>query len=95
LIDSGSSHSFDSQSFLQQAAITAEPVSAIHVRVANGEMLVFNSKVMALEWWAQGYTFNTNMRVIELGAYDAILGYNWLRVQNPMVCHWELKTLDF
>jgi hypothetical protein len=51
--------------------------------------------VVALEWWAQGYTFNTNMRMIDLGAYDAILGYDWLRVHSLMVCHWELKTVEF
>jgi hypothetical protein len=32
--------------------------------------------VVALEWWAQGYIFHTNMRVIDLGSYDAILCYD-------------------
>jgi hypothetical protein len=76
LVDSGSSHSFVSYSFLQQVGITAKPTSAIQVRVANGDTLMSDSKVVALEWWAQGYTFHTNMRVIDLGSYDAILCYD-------------------
>jgi hypothetical protein len=28
-------------------------------------------------------------------AYDAVLGYDWLKTHSPMVCHWELKTLEF
>jgi hypothetical protein len=94
LVDSGSSHRFVSDSFMQQAGITAEPASAIQVRV-NGETLLSDSKVAALEWCAQGYTFHTDMSVVDMGAYDAILGYDWLRVHSPMVCHWELKTQKF
>jgi hypothetical protein len=28
-------------------------------------------------------------------AYDAILGYDWLSSHNPMMCHWDLKALEF
>jgi hypothetical protein len=35
------------------------------------------------------------MRVLEITTYDAILGYDWLKSHNPMVCHWELKTMQF
>jgi hypothetical protein len=48
-----------------------------------------------LTWWAHDHTFHTHMRVLELAAYEAILGYDWLTQHNPMVCHWELKTMDF
>jgi hypothetical protein len=27
--------------------------------------------------------------------YDDVLGYDWLKTHIPMVCHWELKTLEF
>jgi hypothetical protein len=33
--------------------------------------------------------------VLELDAYDAILGYDWLKIHNPMICHWELKHWNF
>jgi hypothetical protein len=35
------------------------------------------------------------MRVLNIGAYNAILGYDWLKSHSPMICHWELKTIEF
>jgi hypothetical protein len=35
------------------------------------------------------------MRVLELEAYDTILGYDWLKKHNPMSCHWDLKIMEF
>jgi hypothetical protein len=67
----------------------------MQVRVANGKRLASSQQVKALKWWSQGYTFSTNMRVLQLGAYDAILGYDWLKAHSPVVCHWELKTMEF
>jgi hypothetical protein len=43
----------------------------------------------------QVYTLHTDMRVLEMSAYDAILSYDWLKTHSPMICHWELKTLEF
>jgi hypothetical protein len=51
--------------------------------------------VKGLEWWAQGFTFHTTMRVLDIGDYDAILGYDWLSAHSPMVCHWDKKVLQF
>jgi hypothetical protein len=63
--------------------------------VANGEVIWSSKQVLGLEWWAQGYTFHTDMRVLPMDAYDAIQGYDWLRTHNPMVCHWDYKRLQF
>jgi hypothetical protein len=95
LVDSGSSHSFFSQPFITHTLIVAPPTNPIQVRVANGDTLMSSTSVNGLEWWAQGYTFYTDMRVLELKAYDAILGYDWLRQHSPMICHWDLKTMEF
>jgi hypothetical protein len=65
------------------------------VQVANGDILLTETKVHQLEWWCQGYTFYTDMQVLELGAYDAILGYDWLKTHSPMNCHWENHTVEF
>jgi hypothetical protein len=35
-----------------------------------------------LTWWCQGHTLKAYMKVLELGAYDAILGFDWLRTQE-------------
>jgi hypothetical protein len=95
LVDFGSSHSFVSSVFLVQTGIPSQPVAPVQVRVANGEVLSSDHQVKELEWWAQGYTFHTTMRVLEMGAYDAILGYDWLSTHDLMVCHWDRKLLYF
>jgi hypothetical protein len=95
LIDSGSSHSFVSQAFVSQTGLQPVPVVPIRVRVANGETMLSAHRMPAMEWWAQGFTFRTDMRVLEMAAYDAVLGYDWLKTHSPMVCHWEFKTLEF
>jgi hypothetical protein len=95
LVDFGSSHNFISQSFLYQTCIKPSSATPLQVKVVSGELLRSNRQVPSLEWWAQGYTFNTKMRVLELAAYDAILDYDGLKQHSPMVCHWELKTMEF
>ncbi len=46
-------------------------------------------------WWIQGHTFSSDMRVVHLGGYDAILGMDWLALWGDMSCNWALKTLKF
>jgi hypothetical protein len=43
-----------------------------------------NTQVKQLPWWMQGHTFYTDMRVLAVGAYDAVLGMNWLESHGPM-----------
>lgn len=95
LVDSGSSHSFVSQNFLQTVGIKAAPTEPKQVRLANGDLMVTNQTVSNLEWWSNGHTLSTDMKVLQLGAYDAILGYDWLKAHSPMLCDWEGKTLQF
>jgi hypothetical protein len=46
------------------------------VKVANGETLLTDQMVPQLSWWCQGHTLATDMHVLNIGAYDAILGYD-------------------
>jgi hypothetical protein len=87
LVDSGSSHSFVSSSFLLQTEIRPINVKAMQVKVANGDILTSSHQVDRLEWWAQGHTFHTTMRVLDISAYDAILGYDWVCSHSPMIYH--------
>lgn len=95
LVDSGSSHSFVSKDFLETVGLPTFPLKPKQVKLANGDTMVTNQWVPQLEWWTNGHTLCTDMRVLELGTYDAILGYDWLKEHSPMVCNWEAKTLEF
>lgn len=61
LIDSGSSHSFVSKSFVEHVGIPTIPVPAKQVKVANGELMITDQCVPHLEWWTNGYTLGHEM----------------------------------
>ena len=95
LIDSGSSNSFVSASFLNRAGLTTVPTTPKQVKLPNGQLLVSDSKVPQMEWWCQGHTLVHDMQVLDLTAYDAILGYDWLKLHSPMTCLWNQYTIEF
>lgn len=63
--------------------------------MANGQVLHTDKMVSKMEWWCRGHTLCTDMQVLDLSAYDAILGYDWLRENSPMTCHWGDHTVEF
>ncbi|XP_073353456.1 uncharacterized protein [Aegilops tauschii subsp. strangulata] len=95
LVDSGSSHSFISDSFVHRVSAHTEALPPVSVRVANGQRLHCNKIVRQLGWQVPGHTFHTDFRVLPLGAYDGVLGMDWLASHSPMNCHWKLKTIEF
>jgi hypothetical protein len=95
LVDSGSSHSFVSAAFVSQAGLETESTIPKQVRLANGDILLSDEMISQLEWWCQGHTLTMDVRVLDMGAYDAILGFDWLKLHSPMQCHWEQRTMEF
>jgi hypothetical protein len=51
--------------------------------------------VRALDWWSNGHSYRDDMKVLELGAYDAILGYDWLHNHSLMYCDWKERVVTF
>lgn len=95
LVDSGSSHSFVSAQFFQMAQLPTVPVTPRRVKLANGQSIVTDKKVLALQWYCQGHTLTTKMVVLDMNPYDAILGFDWLQKHSLMQCDWINKTLEF
>jgi hypothetical protein len=80
---------------LSRIECSVQTTSPISVKLANGKFMPCDQVVHQLSWWCQGETFTTDMRVLELGAYDAILGIDWLKQFSPMVTDWENHCLAF
>ena len=95
LVDSVSSHSFVSSAFLQNVGLSATPVVAKKVKLANGDILISDKMISGLKWWSNGHTLVTDMHVLDMPTYDAILGYDWLSSNSPMQCDWANKTIEF
>jgi len=84
LLDSGSSHSFISSSFVAMANLPTISVTPRTMKLANGQQLTTQAKVLNLEWYIQGHTLHSDMLVIGMGPYDTILGFDWLKLHSPM-----------
>lgn len=65
------------------------------MKLANGEILLTNQAISQLEWWSHGQSFATDMKVLDLGTYDAILGYDWLKSHSPINHDWVGGTMEF
>jgi hypothetical protein len=95
LVDSGSSGSFINEDMAKRLSYTATMTEPVTVRLANNQPLICDKMIPALSWWCQGETFTTSMRVLNIGAYDAILGIDWLKLHSPMSTDWDKKILAF
>lgn len=93
LIDSGSLGSLVCADFARRVGCSITAAPAARVKIADGSFMTSNQQVHQLEWWTQGTMFRTDMRVLELGGYDAILGMDWLGEHSPMVCDWKGRKL--
>lgn len=94
LVDSGSSHTFVNADFANRAGCVLSPSAPVSVKIANGQYMHCNQMVQNLTWKYQDVAFTENMRVLELGAYDAVLGMDWLDKYSPMTCQWHEKWLE-
>ena len=95
LVGSGSSHSFVNADFLSQVGIVPLPTVPLQVQTADGHTMVTDQWVPGFTWWCQGHTLKSDMKVLQLGAYDAILGFDWLQAHSPMHCDWQNRTIEF
>ena len=95
LVDSGSTHNFVSEAFVSRLGTVTESLPPVSVRVANGHRVHCDRIVRKLSWQVPGHTFHTDLRVLQLSAYDGVLGMDWLGAHSPMNCHWLEKTIAF
>uniref|UniRef100_A0ACD5UVC4 Uncharacterized protein n=1 Tax=Avena sativa TaxID=4498 RepID=A0ACD5UVC4_AVESA len=95
LIDSGSSHTFVSSTLAEKLQVNRRGIPPLHVKVANGGRMNCSQELVNCEWWTQGYQFHTDFKVLPLGSYDIILGYDWLTQHSPTKVHWSDQTMSF
>jgi hypothetical protein len=91
LVDSGSSHSFVSQSVATWLQGITSLSSTMTVQIANGTRVVCDTQLASAQWQVQGCEFSTNLKIIHLSHYDMIIGYDWLEEFSPMRLHWKDK----
>lgn len=85
LIDTGSSHSFLSQSLVKQLKLKTNICKEVSVVVADGSKLMCSQVALGVKWNMSGKSFVSNLNVIPSGGYDLILGVNWMKLVSPVV----------
>lgn len=93
LVNSGSSTSFLNQQLADKLQGVKLMRTPCRVKVADGCELCCYTRIPDCVWSLQGHEFSTEMKILSLGTYDAILGMDWLEVHSPMAVDWKKKTL--
>jgi hypothetical protein len=57
LVDSRSSHTLLNSAIASKLQVSATPIAPLSVKMANGELLSYQSEVKDFEFWIQGHTF--------------------------------------
>lgn len=94
LVDSRSSSSFVDTRIankLQTQTALSKPCT---VKVSDGRILQYTHYIPRCSWVTQGHEFSTDFKILTLGAYDAILGVDWLRKHSPMNIDWDRQHLS-
>lgn len=95
LVDSGSSTSFVNTNLARHLQGVQDLPHLSKLRVADGGELLCSSYIPNCIWYSQGQEFETEMKVLALKTYDAILGMDWLELHSTMQVDWCAKCLKF
>ena len=88
LIDSGSTHSFLNEAIATELGCILVETAPLSITVANGSNMYNNYKSVGFKWLMQGEEFTSDLRILELGECDIVLGVDWMRTVSPL-------TFDF
>jgi len=88
LIDSDNTHSFLNEVTATKLGCTLMDTTPLSVIIANGNKMYSNYKSVGFKWLMQGEEFSTDLRILELGGCDIVLGVDWMRTVSPL-------TFDF
>ena len=65
------------------------------VMIADGRVLSCSMEIPNCDWYVQGHSYKTTLKLLPLGNYDVILGMDWLELHSPMKIDWVQKWIEF
>ena len=95
LLDTGSTHNFLSGATMRRLGFAPDGGEHLRVTVANGDKLRCAGLARNVPITIEGETFTITCAGIDLGCFDFILGYNYLRTLGPITWDLEAKTMAF
>lgn len=88
LLDSGSMHSFLNEAIAMELRCKMIATTLLSVIVANGSKMYSHNKCEGFRRFMQEQEFQVDLRILELGGCDIVLGVDWMRKVSPL-------TFDF
>ena len=89
LIDSGSTHSFISETTASNLKWPLTAATPLSVTVANGSRMYNHYKCMGFKWVMQSQEFVADLWVLELGGCDIVLGVDWMKTVSPLTFYFN------
>ncbi|KAL4367674.1 hypothetical protein GQ457_05G014770 [Hibiscus cannabinus] len=94
LIDSGSTHNFIIPRWAKEGLEVVQ-TNPLTITVAKWEKFYSTTMSKLLSWKMQGYNFEHDFRVLQMGGSDMVLGVDWMKKYNPIVMDFKEITLNF
>jgi hypothetical protein len=92
LLDIGSTHNFLDWNLAKNLKLTIDTTKSFKVKVANGAVINTKGEIKGLLVKVQGYQFQIDFSLLELGGRGIILGTQWLRTLG--VISWDFEKLE-
>jgi hypothetical protein len=92
LLDTGSTHNFLDWNLAKNLKLTIDITKSFKVKVANGAVINTKGEIKGLLVKVQGYQFQIDFSLLELGGSGIILGTQWLRTLG--VISWDFEKLE-
>ena len=92
-MDSGSTHTFVSQTLASQLSGATIFSPALHVTVADGSQLPCCSQIEQLSWSVQQCDFVSAAKILPPTSYELIVVMDWLASCSPMQVDWHSKWM--
>ncbi|XP_043807599.1 uncharacterized protein LOC110608432 isoform X2 [Manihot esculenta] len=91
LVDSGSTHSFVSNSVVADLQVTVDAKDGLRVKVANGEQLHSPGLCKGAPIELGNSVFTVDLFVLQLTGFDLVFGVNWLATLGPIL--WDFNSM--
>nr|GEV07727.1 reverse transcriptase [Tanacetum cinerariifolium] len=95
LVDCGSTHNFLEKNVAQKFGCQIRPTVPLAVTVADGNNLVTTFECKNFKWKFGNNVFNTDVMLLPLGAYDMVLGIQWLATLRDIRCNFKDLRMEF
>lgn len=94
LVDKGSSDSYIHSDHAQNLALNQQQVALFSVIFANSSTMTGNSMYSRVKWEIQGHKFYLNLRSMNVGVWDMVLGVEWMTAYSPITFDFQQMSIQ-